>query len=165
MSSANLARRNPPSAASLRSISTTYTRAMAEKPVVFVKLGPATLSTPAFCWSQIGVTTLDTTTVMPVVLPPGYNATEEKIELGNNRRLLGTDNARPVYPVYPVSPADPISATPMPLEENAMEEVPSMSPSAVPTMAPTFKQGPRVYVHKGHPDCFDFDWEILPPRA
>lgn len=134
VTSANLARRNPPSAASLRTASVFYTRAIAEKPVVFVKLGPATLSTPAFCWSQIGITTLDTTTVVPVVLPPGHNATEEKIELGNNRRVL------------------------------ADEEVVAGEPTAVPTMAPTFKQGPRVYVHKGHPDCFDFQWEILPPR-
>ncbi len=135
MSSANLARRNPPTASSLRTASVSYTRANSEKPVVFVKLGPATLSTPAFCWSQIGITTLDTTTVMPVVLPPGQNATQEKIELGNNRRAL--------------------------MEES---QGASGEPTAMPTMAPTFKQGPRVYVHKGHPDCFDFDWEILPPR-
>lgn len=35
--------------------------------------------------------------------------------------------------------------------------------SVAPTAQPTFRQGPRVYVHKGHPECFDFDWETMPP--
>lgn len=107
-------------------------RPNAEKPVVFVKLGPTTLATPAFCWSSIGPTTADSTSVTPIVLPPGYNATEEKkLELGNNRRLA---------------------------------EVAVESASGVPTAQPTFLSRPRVYVHKGHPDCFDFDWEALPPH-
>lgn len=112
-------------------------RPNAEKPVVMVKLGPTTLATPAFCWSHIGPTTADTTSVAPVVLPPGYNATEEKkLELGNNRRYLADE----------------------------VKEVAVEGAGAVPTAQPTFLTGPRVYVHKGHPDCFDFDWEVLPPH-
>jgi len=118
-------------------------RPNAEKPVVLVKLGPTTLATPAFCWSHIGPTTADTTSVAPVVLPPGYNATEEKkLELGNNRRLAEAPVAVPVAV--------------------AAEGVDGAS--GVPTAQPTFLSRPRVYVHKGHPDCFDFDWEVLPPH-
>lgn len=129
VSSANLARRNPPSASSLRSTGRTL-RPNAEKPVVLVKLGPTTLATPAFCWSNIGPSTPDSTSVAPVILPPGYNASE-KIDLGNNRRLDAAQG-----------------------EETEV----------VPTAAPTYLSQPRVYVHKGHPDCFDFDWEVLPPH-
>lgn len=43
--------------------------------------------------------------------------------------------------------------------------LPTPQPSALPTAAPTFLQGPRVYVHMGHPECFDFDWETMPPLA
>ncbi len=173
ISSANLARRNPPSSASLRSSGKQFTRPSSERPVVLVKLGPTTLATPAFCWSNIGPSTPDSTAVAPVSVPDGYNST--KIELGNNRRrralqmiarFEGKDarslaaDVRADAAANSTTAADPVDPAPT----DSVDGGSSSTLNRAPTAQPSFLTAPRMYVHKGHPDCFDFDWEILPPQ-
>lgn len=69
--------------------------------------------------------------------------------------------------------ADPASAETDESDEPAAPAAPPAAPvepvaapveaGPTPTAQPTFLQGPRVYVHMGHPECFDFAWETMPP--
>lgn len=131
--------------------------------MVLVKLGPTTLATPAFCWSNIGPSTPDSTAVAPVSVPDGYNST--KIELGNNRRrralqMIARFEGKDARSLAADARADAANST---TAADPVDPAPTDSVGS-PTAQPSFLTAPRMYVHKGHPDCFDFDWEILPPQ-
>lgn len=134
------------------------------KPVILTKLGPSTDYLPPFCWSAVGDTTNDATIMFVdgMVLPDtviNVNITvPEGEDTSNTRRLRAlqetstatNDSAGAVQPVTEAALAD--------------HHEDSVSAAATPTMQPTFLEGPRKYVHWGHPRCFAYGWETMPPQ-
>jgi hypothetical protein len=49
-------------------------------------------------------------------------------------------------------------------EKGETERVEGATTLPTPTAHPTFLEGPRKYVHWGHPKCFAFGWETMPPQ-
>jgi hypothetical protein len=140
------------------------------QPVVLVKLGPTIDGAPPFCWTAVGPTTADTTVASPAGMSLPASIAHKNIsapdpaESSNTRRRLRTDTAA----ADSESTEDEKAASAESSEDASPVVAPVTSAPAevegpVPTAAPTFLEGPRVFVHWGHPECFEFGWETMPP--
>jgi hypothetical protein len=134
------------------------------QPVVLVKLGPTIDGTPPFCWTAVGPTTAETTIASPAGMSLPASIAHKNItapdpsESNNTRRRLRADAA-----VGSASSEDEQDASAESTEDATSAEAPVEEQGPVPTAAPTYLEGPRVYVHWGHPECFEFGWETMPP--
>eukprot|EP00428_Durinskia_dybowskii_P079488 CAMPEP_0170450314 /NCGR_PEP_ID=MMETSP0117_2-20130122/51705_1 /TAXON_ID=400756 /ORGANISM="Durinskia baltica, Strain CSIRO CS-38" /LENGTH=756 /DNA_ID=CAMNT_0010711601 /DNA_START=817 /DNA_END=3087 /DNA_ORIENTATION=+ len=163
------------------------------QPVILVKLGPTVDGNEPFCWAVVGETEGDVTTEfaegmhlpraverlnIPIPLEIYGNNTRrnlrthsvttgsedgEKEEDKNNRVGEGVNDNGDGERKIKSGSSESVES------ESGSEEGKSAAESSVdkvgpiPTAQPTFLQGPRKYVHAGHPKCFNFGWETMPP--
>lgn len=133
-------------------------------PVILVKLGPTIEHDPPFCWSTVGPTTADSTIAFPtgLMLPAivaAKNVTVLEPDGDNTRRLRAQHSST----VSNTKESDTIKPDTTDIDTTTTTAS-SRNTDPTPTAQPTFLQGPRVYVHWGHPKCFAFGWEPMPPR-
>jgi hypothetical protein len=144
------------------------------QPVVLVKLGPTIDGAPPFCWTAVGPTTADTTVASPAGMSLPASIAHKNIsapdpaESVNTRRRLRADAGSQSGEDERTASAESAETG----EKSGEDAVPVTAPmnaapaevqGPVPTAAPTFLEGPRVFVHWGHPECFEFGWETMPP--
>lgn len=127
----------------LRTVDPTSTGGIVQ-PVIFVKLGPTVDGNVPFCWSVVGETDGDVT----IAYPGGLHLPHvvEKMNIPIPFENIG-NNTRRHLRAFTIT------------EPNHQQQEPT------PTAQPTFLEGPRKYVHSGHPECFNFGWETMPPPS